>query len=82
MLWLGFLATLILAAISVAAAVVVLWSGWHAYRGELKAGFKVSPPGPRSISLSLIGVAIPIVLIAMFTIYLAVMLLRVGFNAL
>jgi hypothetical protein len=61
---------------------VVLWSGWHAYRGEMKPGFKVSPPGPRSISLSLIGVAIPILLIAVFTIYLAIMLVRVGLDAL
>jgi hypothetical protein len=82
MIILGFLAALILAAIALGASGLMLWSGWLAYRGELQPGFRADPPGPRSITLTLLGVAIPVVLIAIFTLYLAIALVQMGINAL
>lgn len=70
------------AAIAVAAAAVVLWSGWLALRDEIRPGFKSVRPGPGGIVLTLIGVVFPVVMIALFTLYLAIWLINVSFAAL
>jgi hypothetical protein len=79
---LGLIMALLLALLSLAATGLMLWSGWLAYRNELHPGFKTRPPGPRSISLTLLGFAFPVLLIGAFTLYLAFALVRMGFNAL
>jgi hypothetical protein len=69
-----------LAALAVAG--LMLWSGWLAFKEELLPGFKVSPPSPGSIALTLLGVALPIVVTAIFTLYLAIWLVQSGLAAL
>lgn len=70
------------AVVAVAAAAVVLWSGWVTLRDEVRPGFKSVRPGPGSIVLTLLGVVFPVVMIALFTLYLAIWLINVSFAAL
>ena len=55
--------------------VLLLVSAWKAIREELIPGFHSDPPGPRSITLMLIGALLPIVIIAALTVYFAIWLL-------
>ncbi len=72
----GMLLALAAAGLSVALAAVTLWSGWLALRDELLPGFRTVPPRPRSILLTGIAVLLPICAIALFTLYLAVVLVQ------
>lgn len=78
----GALGIMVLAAIVLAVAGVTAWSGWRAYRDELIPGFKRHAPGPRSLSLLVLGVALPLVAIVAFTIYTTLALLQVAVAAL
>jgi hypothetical protein len=78
----GFILILGAVALAVAVAIITLWSGWRTFRDELLPGFRPVPPSPRSIALTVVGVVLPLLVIAVFTIYLAVTLLRLGVNAL
>ncbi len=82
MAFIGFLLALGIAALAVVIAGVTLWSGWRALDEEIRPNFKTSPPGPRSIVLTFIGVVLPLLMIAAFTLYLAVWVLRAGVAAL
>lgn len=78
----GALGVIVLAGVVLAVGGVTLWSGWRAVRDELRPGFRTRPPGPRSLSLTVIGVALPVLLIAAFTLYTALALLQVAIGAL
>lgn len=78
----GALFVLVFALIALGVAGLTLWSVWLAFRDELQPGFKTSPPGPRSISLTLLGVFVPALVVVIFTLYLAVELMRLAVNAL
>lgn len=82
MIYIGAMGVLALVVIVLLVAAVTLWSGLRAFRDELRPGFKTRPPDARSISLTILGVALPVLMIGLFTIYLAVVLLRVVFGAL
>jgi hypothetical protein len=78
----GVLLVLGLAVGAIGAAGLMLWSGWLALRDEVLPGFKSVRPGPGSIALTLIGVVGPIIVIAVFILYLAIWMVRTAFVAL
>lgn len=78
----GSLGALVLALIVLGVGGLTLWSGWQAFRDELGPGFRISPPGARSIGLTLLGVVLPVLMIALFTVYLALVLVRLAVGAL
>lgn len=78
----GVLGVAVLAMIALAVAGVTLWSGWRAAQDELLPGFKTRPPGARSLSLTLLGVVLPVLVIAAFTLYLTIALLQLAVAAL
>lgn len=82
MMVLGALLVLVFAVIAIAVAVLTLWSAWLAYRDELQPGFKTAPPGARSITLTVLGVLVPVLVVVFFTIYLAIELIRLAVAAL
>ncbi len=55
---------------------ILLVSGWNALGEELLPGFRIDPPRARSLALALLGVVLPILLLAAFTTYFAIWLLR------
>ena len=55
---------------------ILLVSGWHALGEELLPGFRIDPPRMRALALTLLGVVLPILLLAAFTTYFAIRLLR------
>ena len=55
---------------------ILLVSGWNALGEELLPGFRIDPPRARSLALILLGVVLPILLLAAFTTYFAIWLLR------
>lgn len=81
MVVLGFVLILALVALSLAVAAVSLWSGWRALRDEVLPGFRSNPPGPGALVLTLLGVVLPLLAIAVFTLYLALVLLQRGVAA-
>ena len=78
----GIVLTLGLAIVVLGAAGLMLWSGWLALKQEVLPGFKMVRPGPGSVVLTLLGLILPILLIGVFTLYLAIWLVRLGFGAL
>ena len=78
----GVILVLGFAVVAVAVAGLMLWSGWLALKDEVLPGFKTVRPGPGAIALTVIGVILPIVLIAAFTLYLGIWLVQVSLNAL
>jgi hypothetical protein len=78
----GFVLILGAVALAVAVAAITLWSGWRAFQDELIPGFRTVPPRPRTLVLTLVGVVLPLLAIAVFTLYLAITLLQRGVNAL
>ncbi len=78
----GMIVTLGLAIVVFGGAGLIFWAGWLALKQEVLPGFKTVPPGPGSLILTLLGVILPIVLIGVFTLYLAIWLVRLGFGAL
>lgn len=82
MVLVGAVLVLVFALIALGVAGLTLWSGWTAFRDELQPGFKTVPPGPRSISLTVLGVVVPVLAIVIFTLYLAVELVRLAIAAL
>ena len=52
-------------------------SAWNALREEVAPGFRMDPPGPRSLVLTLCGVVLPILLLAALSTFLAISLLRI-----
>jgi len=75
---LGVIGVLLLALLACGLAVVTIWSGWRA-AAELRHGFRSRPPGAADLALALAGVALPVVLIVLFSALLAVVLLRMAF---
>ncbi len=55
---------------------ILLVSGWNALGEELLPGFRIDPPRACSLALTLLGVVLPILLLAAFTTYFAISLLR------
>lgn len=82
MIVLGSLLVLVFALIALGVTGLMLWSGWLAVQDELRPDFKRRPPGPRTLSLTLIGVILPVIVIAVFTLYLAVVLVQTALGAL
>jgi hypothetical protein len=78
----GVLLVWVFAIVALGVTGLMLWSGWLAFKDELLPGFKVSRPGPGGIALTLIGVALPIVITAIFTLYLAIWLVQSSLAAL
>jgi|GEM_PF-5150202 len=81
MIVLGFVLALGLAAVSLGVAGITLWSGWRAVQDELVPSFKVAPPNPGSVVLTLVSVVLPLLMIGGFTVYLAYWLLNLGISA-
>lgn len=77
----GVAGVVVLALIALATALVVLWSGWQAFREELQPSFRVRAPGLRGVLLLGLGVALPLVVIAIFVVYLALVLTQAGVRA-
>ena len=71
----GWIVVLGLALLAIAFTALLLASGWNAVREELWPGFRMDPPRPRSLALTLLGVVLPVLLIAALTTYLAIWLL-------
>lgn len=68
----GALVMGVLALIALVFTALLLVSAWSGVRDELLPGFRSDPPGPGSLSLALIGMLLPVLLIVLFTGYLAV----------
>jgi hypothetical protein len=51
---------------------LLLASGWNALREEILPGFRIESPGLRSLALVLIGLLLPVGLLAVFSGYFAV----------
>lgn len=66
----------VLALVALAFAVLLLISGWNGMREELLPSFRIDPPGPRTLSITLIGIVLPVILIALFCGYLALRLIE------
>ena len=62
----------VLALIALIFTALLLVSGLNGVREELLPQFRIDPPGPRGLSLALIGMLLPVTLIVLFTGYLAV----------
>jgi hypothetical protein len=71
----GSIVLLVGALLAATFTALLLVSGWNAIREELVPGFRIDPPGPRSITLIAIGAVLPVVLIAAFITYFAIRLL-------
>ena len=65
-----------LALVAIGFTAILLARGWNALREELAPGFRIDPPRPRSLILALLGVLLPVLLLAAFTTYFAIWLLR------
>ena len=70
-----------LALVGIAFTALLLVSGWNALREEVMPGFRSNPPRARSLALTLLGVVLPILLIAAFTAYFAIWLLGMMLDA-
>lgn len=62
----------VLALIALVFTALLLVSAWYGAREELLPGFRIAPPGPGGLGLALIGMLLPVLLLALFTGYLAV----------
>ena len=71
----GVLVLVLLALIALAVTLLLVASGWNAVHGELLRGFRIDPPRPRDLALSLLGIIAPVLLTAAFTGYLALWLI-------
>ncbi|HEX6289223.1 MAG TPA: hypothetical protein VFZ66_08535 [Herpetosiphonaceae bacterium] len=78
----GVVLVLGLAVVAAGAAGLMLWSGWLALKDEVLPGFRMVRPNPGSLVLTALGVVLPILMIAAFTLYLAIWMLQVAFSAL
>ncbi len=72
----GSIVALGLALAGIIVTAILLVSGWNALGEELLPGFRIDPPRLRSLALALLGVVLPILLLAAFTTYFAIWLLR------
>lgn len=81
MAFIGIIGVIVLAVVVLSVALLTLWSGWRAYRDELRPGFRSNPPGVRSIALTLVGVVVPVLVIAAFTILTTLVLLQLAVGA-
>lgn len=79
---LGSILILGAALLSFVVAGLTLWGGWRAFHDELLPGFRTVPPRPRSVVLTALGVVLPLIAIAAFTCYLAVVLIQLSLSAL
>ncbi len=77
----GSILVLAAAVLALAVAGLTLWSGWRAFRDELIPGFRTVPPRPRSLILTALGVVLPLLVIAAFTLYLAGVLVQLSLGA-
>lgn len=77
----GALGVFVLAVAVLLVGGITLWSGWRALRDELRPGFITRPPGARSLSLTALGVVLPVLMIVAFTLYTALALLQVAIGA-
>ncbi len=71
----GALIMVVLALIALSFAILLLVSAWNGVRGELIPHFRITPPGPRGLALALVGMLLPVLLIVLFSGYLAVWLI-------
>jgi hypothetical protein len=62
----------LLALIALVFTALLLVSAWYGVREELVPGFRITPPGPGSLGLALVGMILPALLTALFTGYLSV----------
>ncbi len=76
----GILAALAIALLAMTFTALLLVSAWNAFRDELTPGFRIARPGARSLLLTLLGLLLPLALIAAFTTYLAIWLLGMSFT--
>ncbi len=72
----GSMVALGLALAGIIVTAILLVSGWNALSEELLPGFRIDPPRARSLALTLLGVVLPNLLLAAFTTYFAIWLLR------
>ena len=75
MVFVGGIIAFLLALAAIVFTAILLVSGWNALREEIFPNFRVSPPRPPTVALTLLGVVLPVVLIAAFTAYLAIWLI-------
>jgi hypothetical protein len=69
-----------MALVGIILAALLLASGWNALREEILPGFRMAPPGLRSLLLVLVGLLLPIGLLAVFSGYFAVEALSLLFT--
>ena len=82
MIVVGIFVLAVFVVIALGLAGLMVWSAAHAFRDELQPSFKMSPPGPGSITLTLLGVVAPVALIVAFALALALQLVRLATSAL
>ena len=73
----GLIIAGVLALLSAGFTALLLVSAFNALREVLWPDFRRLPPGPAGLGLTLLGFALPALLTALLTAYLAVWLLRV-----
>lgn len=76
MVWIGIIGIVGIIILCIVVAGLTVWGGWRAMRDELGRNFRSSRAGPRALSLTLIGVIIPVVAITVFLLGLVFWLLR------
>ncbi len=81
MIILGLLGLASVALLAITFTALMLVSAWNALREELVPGFRIDPPDLRSIGLALIGLVLPVALIAAFSAFCAIWLLGVASGA-
>jgi len=77
----GIVSTFALVLFVIAFTALLLVSGWNGLREELIPGFHIKPPSSRTVFLTFLGVALPLLLLAAFTTFLAVSMLGMVFDA-
>ncbi len=68
----GAIVVAALALVALVFTALLLVSSWNAIHEELLPNFRIDPPGPRALGMTLVGMILPVMLIALFTGYLAV----------
>ncbi len=75
--WLGALIALGAAVVFAALGATALYAGWRSTGEQLVPGFRPDRPGPVARGMTLVGVWVPLLGVAMFGIYAAVRLVQV-----
>jgi hypothetical protein len=72
----GAVVVVALALVAIIFTALLLASSWNALREELLPSFRIDPPGLRAIGVALVGLVLPVILLTLFTGYLAIWVLR------